>query len=140
MGFGRNRIVTPSWRPQFTACIADSKEEAISIIRTCVDNTQIFCDRYGYKGNIGAAVFDSTSQWSLQFKLGKKSHHMVFEGELVGILLALHLLSCFCNTHKLPLLPSTTKQQSSCYKAMKHSQHTIFWITSMMQFSTCHTN
>jgi hypothetical protein len=44
----------PSWRPQFTAHIADSKQAAASIIRTRMDDVQIYSDGSGFKGNIGA--------------------------------------------------------------------------------------
>ena len=39
-----------------------------------------------------AAIIPSMCQ-ALQFRLGKMSYHTVFEGELVGMLLALHLLA-----------------------------------------------
>ena len=59
----------PSWHPQFTVYIAENKEAAISNIKTCVDDTQIFTDGSGYNGNAGgAAVLPKTGQ-VLSYKL-----------------------------------------------------------------------
>jgi ribonuclease HI len=82
----------PSWRPQFTANIADSKPAAASRVRARMDDIQIYTDGSGYKGNIGAAAIIPETGAALRCKLGKETKHTVFEGELVGILLALTLL------------------------------------------------
>ena len=67
----------PGWQLQFIAHITESKETAAAILKTWIDNICI-----------------SLTGQMLQFKLGKVSYHIVFEGELVGVLLALHLLAC----------------------------------------------
>ena len=79
----------PCWCPQFKAHIVEDKEKAISSTRTQVDDTQIYSGGSGFKGTVGAAAVIPETGQKLQFRLGKISHHMVFKGELVGILLVL---------------------------------------------------
>jgi len=75
------------------AYIAESRETAVAILQTWVNNICIYSDGSGYNNCIDAtAVIPNTGQ-ALQFRLGKMSCHTVFEGELVGVLLALHLLA-----------------------------------------------
>jgi ribonuclease HI len=62
---------------------------------------KIFSDGSGYKGKIGAAAVMLSTQESLQYYLGSIRWHMVFEAELVGILLALQLAAKYHNTKTL---------------------------------------
>jgi Reverse transcriptase-like len=57
-----------------------------------MDNLQIFSNGSGYKScNGAAAVIPATGQ-VLQYKLSRSTRHTVFEGELIGMLLALKLM------------------------------------------------
>ncbi|KAF8582192.1 hypothetical protein K439DRAFT_1268140, partial [Ramaria rubella] len=53
---------------------------------------QIFTDGSGYKGHIGAAAVALHKDEHLQYCLSRETKHTVFEGELVGILLALQMI------------------------------------------------
>ena len=79
-------------KPQFMANIACDKTAAASKVRTRINNIQIYMDGLGYKDNIGAAPILPKTGASLRFKLGKETRHTIFQGELIGILLALTLL------------------------------------------------
>ena len=76
----------PSWQAQFTAHIADSKLAATSILRTRLDDIQIFSDRSGSKGDIGAVAVTLQDRPALWYRLGKDSKHTVFEGEIIGVI------------------------------------------------------
>ncbi|THU91602.1 hypothetical protein K435DRAFT_673757 [Dendrothele bispora CBS 962.96] len=57
---------------------------------------QIFTDRSGLDGGVGASAVlfrDGQEKKVLRYRLGKEENHgMVYEGECVGLILALHLL------------------------------------------------
>ncbi|CAG8577605.1 9895_t:CDS:2, partial [Acaulospora colombiana] len=59
------------------------------------DDIMVYTDGSGFEGNIGAAaVLYRNGQMSrhLQYHLGTDKEHTVYEGELVGIILGLHLI------------------------------------------------
>jgi len=85
----------PAWHPEFTANIAKDKDTAAEIIRTRMDDLKIFTDGSGTEGNIGAAATTLNPPSALQFHLGDDTNHTVFEGELIGVLLALHMIDKF---------------------------------------------
>ena len=64
-----------------------------------MDKIQVFCDSSGLKDGIGAAtvVMMPLEGPHLQYLLGKDTVHMVFESELVGLLLVLQLLHRYPN-------------------------------------------
>jgi ribonuclease HI len=83
----------PSWQPLHTHHIAANREDAITALRSREDELKIYSDGSGLDGMIGAAATVGVSGGrSLRFQLGKETEHTVFEAELVGVLLALHLL------------------------------------------------
>jgi ribonuclease HI len=57
-----------------------------------MDDIQIYSDGSGYKSNIGAAAVVPATGHALRYRLGKDTKHTVFEGELIGVLLALKLI------------------------------------------------
>ena len=79
----------PSWQPLVTMHIASDKKEALSIVRTCIDNICVFTDGAGINDLVGAVAiaYDDDHSWSLSYGLGPISQHTVFEGELVGVIL-----------------------------------------------------
>ena len=89
----------PAWCLQFTAHIAESKDAAARIIQAQINDVCIYSNRSGYNDNISAASIIPKMGQALQFKLAKALCHTVFEGELVGVLLALYLLACQCKIH-----------------------------------------
>ena len=83
--------------PQLVLSIHNAYHGKVAnIIRTYVNNIQIYSDGSGYKGNIRALATIHKMNQSFYDKLGKEMSHIVFKGELVGILLALHLLDKHC--------------------------------------------
>ena len=84
----------PSWQPLVTMHIAANKKEALSAVHTRIDDIRVFTDGSGINDLIGAAAvtYDNDHSWSLSYGLGPISQHTVFEGELVGVILALELL------------------------------------------------
>jgi len=85
----------PGSPPNFTTSIAKSKEESIEIDKELFPvGRMIYTDGSGYKGMIGAAAVlfvNGTKTADLRFQLGPDTQHTVFEGELVAIILGLHL-------------------------------------------------
>ena len=84
----------PNWTPLVTTHIAANKDGAAQCVCTRIDEVQVFADVSGLNGQVGAAatVLSPNGGRHLQFQLGSAAAHMVFEGELTGILLAVHLL------------------------------------------------
>jgi len=87
----------PGHSPAFTTSIPPNKTEALAEATHIHDTTTftIYCDGSGYEGGIGAAAVlftNSTETKHLTFHLGSDKEHTVYEGELVGILLALQLI------------------------------------------------
>ena len=77
-----------------TTHIAADKDNAVQCIRMWVDEVKVFADGSGLSGHVGAAetVVSPCGRQYLQFQLGSDAMHTVFEGELTGILLAVHLI------------------------------------------------
>ena len=72
------------------------KKEAASIIHTCMDDIKVYTDSSGFKDDIGVAALathqDSSVVCQLQHQFGKISHHTVFKANLIGVLLAVHII------------------------------------------------
>jgi ribonuclease HI len=87
----------PSWKPEITAYIADSKEEAVEEATGAMSDTHhlhIFTDGSGFEGGVGASAVltDHGGQKHVRrLHLGHGEDHTVFEGEVVGVILALDL-------------------------------------------------
>jgi len=79
----------------FTTSIAGSKEASIEIDRAEFrKGTMIYTDGSGYKEQVAASAILFTNgrrTAELRYRLGPLTEHTVFEGELVGIILGLHL-------------------------------------------------
>jgi hypothetical protein len=63
----------------------------------------IYTDGSGYRGGIGAATIlysDGTCKAEFKYQLGPAKDHTVFEGELTGIILGLHLVRTTLNKHE----------------------------------------
>lgn len=79
----------------FKATIADSKDEAEKDLAKYHNEFCVYTDGSGYQGNIGAAAFSTgkdNQPRERQFHLGSDTHHTVFEGEVVGVILALDII------------------------------------------------
>jgi len=82
-------------QPNFSTTIADTKEESIKMDKELFPiGRMIYTDGSGFKGMIGAAAIlfiNGTKTAELRYQLGPDTEHTVFEGELVAIILGLHL-------------------------------------------------
>ena len=98
--------VTPTWcRPNFQPLISSTplqdKDAALAnALHTHKNSTfSVYCNRSGYEGSIGAATvlyINSIELSHLLYHLDPETDHTVYEGEWVGLNLALHLLSLLC--------------------------------------------
>jgi hypothetical protein len=84
------------WHPSIKVCITPSKD--IAIQEEDPTFIKMFSDSSGIEGNIGAAAVlyhyqDSrTTKQVLQYCLGPETRHTVYEGEVVGRIMAQELL------------------------------------------------
>ncbi|KAJ3925428.1 MAG: hypothetical protein NXY57DRAFT_1070359, partial [Lentinula lateritia] len=75
--------------------IWEDKNEALKAFEQDSTYYKIFTDGSGYKGYIGASavLYKGREEAStIRYRLGPEEHHEVYEGECVGMMLALHLL------------------------------------------------
>ena len=87
----------PNYIPAFTTSILDSKPAALTAANNH-HNTQVsvYCDGSSLdNGTGGAAVLfiNRVENVSLCYHLGPSNKHTVYEGELIGLFLAIHLLT-----------------------------------------------
>ncbi|KNZ75276.1 hypothetical protein J132_03696 [Termitomyces sp. J132] len=92
----------PSYLPSFSKHIAQNKDLALMEADNTFCNTKalVYCNGSGYKGNIGAAAvlfIDEEEANSLKYHLRPKTHHIVYEAEVIGILLGLQLPTDLAN-------------------------------------------
>ena len=76
--------------------IVPSEDDSTVNAQMVLGVIQVFSDGSGLDGQIGAAVVmykPGSGPKTLRYHLGPASEHTVFEAEVVGLLLALHMLS-----------------------------------------------
>ena len=87
---------TQALPPPFYKSIASNDKEAIEDFKKNRDETKIFTDGSCTGGKVGASAVlyvNNTQVTTLYYHLGVASEHMVFEAELVGMIMAAHLIS-----------------------------------------------
>jgi hypothetical protein len=75
--------------------IAASREAAIAAEQAVDEGTKMFTDGSGSNGHVGAAatmIHQGSTPKTLRYQLGALTSHTVYEGELVGLLLAAELI------------------------------------------------
>jgi ribonuclease HI len=86
----------PNFSPNITTRIDNSKELALEHDKSIEDvGVRVYSDGSGYQGQIGGAAVlyvNGQRSTSAQLHLGPDTEHTVYEGEIVGIILASHLL------------------------------------------------
>lgn len=85
----------PKWKISFKTHIAASKDDAVEEEANNNLDTRVYSDGSGIDGGIGASAVlyrRNKPTRSLKYYLGSAEHHTVYEGELVGIMLATELL------------------------------------------------
>jgi len=79
-----------------TVCLVQTSTEVASHLHTHLDDLSIYMDGMGIKRNTGATAvawpLDERHTMHLQHCLGKLTSHTVFEVELIGILLGIHII------------------------------------------------
>lgn len=88
----------PMYTPSLKTTISENKDEALKHAESTYADSQykVYCDGSGHEGGIGAAavLYKGDEVLStVKYHLGPTTHHTVYEAELVGIILALHLLT-----------------------------------------------
>lgn len=86
----------PNYKKKLSTHIAPSKEEALTKATTLHNSTYtVYSDGSGFENGIGAAAImyiNQVESQSLWMHLGPSTEHTVYEGELAGLCLALHIL------------------------------------------------
>jgi hypothetical protein len=86
----------------FTISITENKENSAREAENAAKEIQVFLDRSAHGGKVGVAavlIRKDKPDRILHYHLGPKSKHTVHEAELVGMILALHLIKMEkCNT------------------------------------------
>ncbi|QRV84548.1 Reverse transcriptase from transposon X-element protein [Ceratobasidium sp. AG-Ba] len=89
-------LTTPKILKILNPTIPPSKEAALAAIERVNADVRIYSDGSGIDGGIGAAAVlcrDGQPDKILRLHLGSNKRHVVYEAELVGAMLALHLLA-----------------------------------------------
>jgi len=84
--------MTSGWTPKLAIRIADSKDKAKEEDEAERARIQVYSDGSGIRGKIGAAVVlykDGRLKGTRRLQLGSDKHHMVYEGEGIGMILGL---------------------------------------------------
>ena len=79
------------WEPGVKTWIPESREEAVEEVRCMRHKVQVYANRSGIGGGIGAAVVlfrNWEEKCALRKYLGKEDEHMVFKAEVMGLALA----------------------------------------------------
>lgn len=88
----------PTYQPTTKTHIANNTDEALQEANRTHNATRykVYCDGSGFEGGTGAAAIlyrGNRIIKKLQLYIGPITEHTVYESELIGLLLALHLLS-----------------------------------------------
>ena len=84
----------PKWESDVAIRVAENKEKAKSEESEDKSHIKVYTDGSGIDGQIGAAAVlyqDSILRNKRRLKLGSMKHHMVYEGEGIGMVLGLEL-------------------------------------------------
>jgi hypothetical protein len=83
------------WHPDVTTEIAEDSETALSADEHAQEDTHVYSDGSAIDDGVGAAAVlmgGGVEVEALRFHLGSVKNHTVYEGELVGMVLAVELL------------------------------------------------
>ncbi|KNZ79417.1 hypothetical protein J132_10227 [Termitomyces sp. J132] len=132
-----------SYRPSFLTHILMSKEEALEAIKEAFNksNTAIFCDGSGFEGGVRASTVlyingDEVSH--LKYHLGSGAEHMVYEVEIIGLSLGLHILQGL-NRKLLGLTMCGSDSQATLRALNNQRPHPAHYLLDRNQFiaQTC---
>jgi ribonuclease HI len=90
-------MASPNFAPALKTVIPADKQTALDDAQTHHNaKVTVYCDGSGYEGGIGASAVlyvNSVEKKHLRYHLGSAEEHTVYEAELIGLLLALYMLS-----------------------------------------------
>ena len=116
--------------PAFSSHMKKSQPDALidAILNHEIAPVSVYCDGSGFEGGIGASAvlfIDGIERNSLRYHLGSVSEHTVYEGEIVGLTLALHLLAGLRRQLKSITLLGTDSQATilALDNQLSHSAH-----------------
>ncbi|KAG1733347.1 uncharacterized protein EDB91DRAFT_1011368, partial [Suillus paluster] len=85
----------PKWIPDVTTSIAQKEEEAVKEEETADEDLRVYSDGSAIDGGVGAAAVlmrGAKIVSEKRFHLGSDKDHTVYDGEVVGMILAVKLL------------------------------------------------
>ncbi|CDO75194.1 hypothetical protein BN946_scf184794.g1, partial [Trametes cinnabarina] len=89
-------LVDPTWQSPIRTLIEPTKDAAAALADRLVSTSEfcVFTDGSGFAGGIGAAAFAKgrAQEHVRRVNLGSEDEHIVFEGELAGMILALDVI------------------------------------------------
>ncbi|KNZ77825.1 hypothetical protein J132_03334 [Termitomyces sp. J132] len=111
----------PNYSPSFSTLIAQDKNLASELAAATLATTPVavYCNGSGFEDGIGtsAVLFvKGVEKQHLCYHLRSKSEHTIYEAEIMGILLALHLLMLLCN--QLSALAMISSDSQATIKAL----------------------
>jgi len=110
----------PNTLPSMLTHIAPTKEKAIEEYGKLTNKIKVFTDRSCTNGQVGAAVvlyIDDRQVSALRFHLGPAEEHTVFKAEVVGLILAAHLL---ITSHKVTFPAVILIDNQAAIQASEH--------------------
>ncbi|KAF8814018.1 hypothetical protein BYT27DRAFT_7250430 [Phlegmacium glaucopus] len=85
----------PKWEPNVAIRIVDNKDKEKEEDRADITNIKVYTDGSGFEGQVGAGAIlyrDGVIKGRKRMRLESLKHHMVYEGEGVGMILGLELI------------------------------------------------
>ena len=128
----------------FSISIPTTKEASVQEDRNAQKTIKLYTDGSAYKGNVGAAAVLTRNEQpprTLHYHLGSETEHTVHEAELIGTVLALHLISTEKN-RKVPIAIGTDNQaaleayDSSMRKPAHNAAREALRLGNMLQKNT----
>ena len=110
----------PNAIPPMMTHIALTKEETLEDHRNLTSRTKVYTDGSCTEGQVGAAVvlyIDDRKTSTLRYHLGSAEEHTVFEAEMVGLILAAHLLA---TSHESTLPATILVDNQAAIQASEH--------------------
>jgi ribonuclease HI len=132
----------PNFKPSHSTRVSPDKESAAEHDKN-IENSgvRIYSDGSGYKGGIGAAAVlfeNGIRKKTLKYSLGPDTEHTVFEGEVIGVLLGIHLAnaSALARSGSVPVSISLDNQATIASlnnQKPRPSQTILDWIHDALE-------
>jgi len=115
-------VVSTKWTSEIRIQSKDNPKAAAAqdVEAERMDNVCIYSDGFGQNGNIGGvAVLQRKGQMvkSIRMHLGKDTHHIVYEGKVISLILAIELLK---NIHRARSVSLALNNQAAILASTTH--------------------